>query len=71
MANDFFDLKTNFQPIILSTTPTKHHRQYDKLIHDLEKSKKSISKPEINLKQKILSRSDLFFLAISRLKKTL
>jgi hypothetical protein len=66
MANGFFDLKTNFQPIILPTTPIKHHRQYDKPLHDLEKLKKNISKPEINLKQKILSRSDLFFLAISR-----
>jgi DNA replicative helicase MCM subunit Mcm2 (Cdc46/Mcm family) len=35
------------------------------------KNPKKISKPEINLKQKILSRSDLFFLAISRLKKPL
>jgi hypothetical protein len=41
MANGFFDLKTNFQPIILPTTPIKHHRQYDKPIHDLEKLKKT------------------------------
>lgn len=46
MANDFFDLKTNFQPIILSTTPTKYHRQYDKLIMTSKNPKKA----SLNLK---------------------
>jgi len=67
-ANGFFDQKTEFSTHCLTKTLRKHHKKLDKLIYNL---KKTIPKLEINPKQKILPRSDMFFLAISREKNPL
>ena len=69
MANGFFDLKTNCQPIILPTTPTKHHRQYDKPIHDIEKPKKNL-KTWNQLETKNLIKIRSIFLGNFKIKKT-
>jgi hypothetical protein len=62
----FSTQKLNFQPtFVLPKKPRKHYRQLDKLIHDLKNKNKSSYNP----KPKILPRSYLIFLAISRYKK--
>jgi hypothetical protein len=65
-ANGFFDQKTEFSTHCLTKTLRKHYKKLDKLIYSHKKPKKTIPKLEINPKQKILPRSYMFFLAISR-----
>jgi len=62
IERSFFNLEIDFSTLFfLQKTSRKHHIQFDKLFHDLKNKKKIISKLEINLKQKILPSSDLFF----------
>ena len=65
-ANGFVDQKTEFSTHCLTKTLRKYHKKLDKLIYSLKKPKKTVPKLEINPKQKILPRSNMFFLAISR-----